>query len=108
MTSRNPLAQLNAQLDSLTTEAFRPELAGIDLLPTLDIARLMNAEDSAVPAAVAAQLPRIGAVIDAVAARMARGGGWCTPVPVPPGGSGCWTRPSARRPSTRPPGRSSG
>ncbi|WP_329218482.1 N-acetylmuramic acid 6-phosphate etherase [Streptomyces sp. NBC_01485] len=74
MTSRNPLAQLNAQLDSLTTEAFRPELAGIDLLPTLDIARLMNAEDSAVPAAVAAQLPRIGAVIDAVAARMARGG----------------------------------
>ncbi|SER04115.1 N-acetylmuramic acid 6-phosphate etherase [Streptomyces sp. yr375] len=70
MTSRNLLPQLA----SLTTEAFRPELAEIDLLPTLDIARLMNAEDSAVPAAVAAQLPRIGAVVDAVAARMARGG----------------------------------
>jgi N-acetylmuramic acid 6-phosphate etherase len=65
---------LRAQLDTLPTEAFRPELAGIDRLPTLDLARLMNGEDRAVPAAVATQLPRIAAVVDAVAERMARGG----------------------------------
>ncbi|MEU2929824.1 N-acetylmuramic acid 6-phosphate etherase [Streptomyces sp. NPDC007251] len=65
---------LHTQLASLTTEAFRPELADIDRLPTLDIARLMNGEDATVPAAVAAQLPRIAAAIDAVAERMARGG----------------------------------
>jgi N-acetylmuramic acid 6-phosphate etherase len=65
---------LREQLASLTTEAFRPELADIDELPTLDIARLMNGEDAGVPAAVAAQLPRIAAAVDAVAERMARGG----------------------------------
>ncbi|MGW6564348.1 N-acetylmuramic acid 6-phosphate etherase [Streptomyces sp. NPDC054975] len=67
-------SELRAQLATLTTEAFRPELAEIDQLPTLDIARTMNAEDQTVPAAVAAQLPRIAAAIDATAERMARGG----------------------------------
>lgn len=66
--------ELRAQLDSLTTEAFRPELAEIDRLPTLDIARLMNGEDAAVPSAVAQRLPEIAAAVNAVAARMARGG----------------------------------
>ncbi|MFJ4523155.1 N-acetylmuramic acid 6-phosphate etherase [Streptomyces sp. NPDC088810] len=65
---------LRTQLASLTTEAFRPELAEIDRLPTLDIARLMNGEDAGVPGAVARQLPRIAAAIDAVAERMSRGG----------------------------------
>ncbi|KOV66298.1 N-acetylmuramic acid 6-phosphate etherase [Streptomyces sp. MMG1121] len=65
---------LRSQLASLTTEAFRPELADIDRLPTLDIARLMNGEDAGVPTAVAAQLPRIAAAIDAAAERMANGG----------------------------------
>ncbi|MFF4436172.1 N-acetylmuramic acid 6-phosphate etherase [Streptomyces sp. NPDC001621] len=65
---------LRSQLASLTTEAFRPELAEIDRLPTLDIARLMNGEDAGVAAAVAAELPRIAAAVDAVAERMARGG----------------------------------
>ncbi|MCB5178845.1 N-acetylmuramic acid 6-phosphate etherase [Streptomyces antimicrobicus] len=67
-------AALRAQLDTLTTEAFRPDLAGIDQLPTVDLVRLMNAEDATVPAAVATQLPAIAAAVDAVAARMARGG----------------------------------
>ncbi|MFI9246991.1 N-acetylmuramic acid 6-phosphate etherase [Streptomyces sp. NPDC053086] len=67
-------SDLRSQLASLTTEAFRPELADIDRLPTLDLARLMNGEDAGVPAAVAAQLPRIAAAIDAVAERMTRGG----------------------------------
>ncbi|WP_338897560.1 N-acetylmuramic acid 6-phosphate etherase [Streptomyces sp. TG1A-60] len=65
---------VRAELESLTTEAFRPELADVDQLPTLDIAKLMNGEDAAVPAAVAARLPLIAAAIDAIAERMARGG----------------------------------
>ncbi|MDW6061862.1 N-acetylmuramic acid 6-phosphate etherase [Streptomyces sp. FXJ1.4098] len=74
MTSAAEQEQLRAQLDTLTTEAFRPELAEIDRLETIEIARIMNGEDAAVPAAVATQLPRIAAAIDAIAERMARGG----------------------------------
>ncbi|MCQ9185717.1 N-acetylmuramic acid 6-phosphate etherase [Streptomyces sp. IBSBF 2953] len=74
MTSSPDPQELRAALETLTTEAFRPDLSEIDRLPTLDIARLMNSEDAGVPAAVAAQLPAIAAVIDAVAERMARGG----------------------------------
>ncbi|MFF3454441.1 N-acetylmuramic acid 6-phosphate etherase [Streptomyces sp. NPDC002730] len=66
--------ELRAELATLTTEAFRPELAEIDQLPTLEIARIMNGEDESVPAAVAAQLPRIAAAIDDTAERMSRGG----------------------------------
>ncbi|WP_328399177.1 N-acetylmuramic acid 6-phosphate etherase [Streptomyces sp. NBC_00390] len=66
--------ELRAQLAALTTEAFRPELADIDRLPTLEIARIMNAEDATVPASVAAQLPAIAAAIDGTAERMSRGG----------------------------------
>ncbi|MFI1568810.1 N-acetylmuramic acid 6-phosphate etherase [Streptomyces sp. NPDC020490] len=74
MTSTSDPRALRAELENLTTEAFRPDLAEIDRLPTLDIARLMNAEDATVPAAVAERLPQIAAAIDAVAERMARGG----------------------------------
>ncbi|MFD9910278.1 N-acetylmuramic acid 6-phosphate etherase [Streptomyces sp. NPDC059063] len=76
MTSTTPpeYGDLRAQLAALTTEAFRPELAEIDRLPTPEIARIMNGEDATVPTAVAAQLPRIAAAIDATAERMARGG----------------------------------
>jgi N-acetylmuramic acid 6-phosphate etherase len=65
---------LRTQLDTLTTEAFRPELAEIDQLPTLEIARIMNGEDRTVPTAVAGCLPQIAAAIDAAAERAARGG----------------------------------
>ncbi|MGC5040263.1 MULTISPECIES: N-acetylmuramic acid 6-phosphate etherase [unclassified Streptomyces] len=74
MTSTSDPRDLRAELGSLTTEAFRPDLADIDRLPTLDIARLMNGEDATVAGAVAARLPEIAAAIDAVAERMARGG----------------------------------
>ncbi|MGP4110175.1 N-acetylmuramic acid 6-phosphate etherase [Streptomyces sp. 4N509B] len=70
----SPYDALRSELDTLTTEAYRPELAEIDRRPTLDIARLMNEGDALVPAAVARELPRIAAAIDATAARMARGG----------------------------------
>ncbi|MGW7280366.1 N-acetylmuramic acid 6-phosphate etherase [Streptomyces sp. NPDC054844] len=74
MTSTPHHPELRSQLETLTTEAFRPELAEIDQLATLDIARTMNGEDATVAAAVAARLPEIAAAIEAVAARMARGG----------------------------------
>ncbi|MGW1066715.1 N-acetylmuramic acid 6-phosphate etherase [Streptomyces aureus] len=74
MTSMSDHGDLRAELETLTTEAFRPELSEIDRLPTLEIARLMNGEDTTVPAAVAAQLPLIAAAIDGIADRMARGG----------------------------------
>ncbi|MBP0457403.1 N-acetylmuramic acid 6-phosphate etherase [Streptomyces montanisoli] len=69
-----PYGDLRAQLETLTTEAFRTDLAEIDRLPTAEIARLMNGEDETVPAAVARQLPQISAAIDAIAERAARGG----------------------------------
>ncbi|NUP19336.1 MAG: N-acetylmuramic acid 6-phosphate etherase [Streptomyces sp.] len=74
MTSTSNPRDLRVELESLTTEAFRPELADIDRLPTLDIARLMNGEDASVAGAVASRLPQISAAIDAIAERMGRGG----------------------------------
>ncbi|MFF3406606.1 N-acetylmuramic acid 6-phosphate etherase [Streptomyces sp. NPDC002742] len=74
MTSMPDHGDLRAELETLTTEAFRPELSEIDRLPTLEIARLMNGEDATVPTAVAAQLPLIATAIDAIAERMSRGG----------------------------------
>lgn len=67
-------ADLRVQLESLATEAARPDLAELDRLPTERIAELMNESDAAVPAAVRGQVPRIAAAVDAIAARMARGG----------------------------------
>ncbi|RBL87713.1 N-acetylmuramic acid 6-phosphate etherase, partial [Streptomyces cavourensis] len=52
-TSPEGYGELRAQLATLATEAFRPELAEIDRLSTAEIARLMNGEDATVPAAVA-------------------------------------------------------
>ncbi|MBA8946236.1 MULTISPECIES: N-acetylmuramic acid 6-phosphate etherase [Streptomyces] len=74
MTATPPNEDLRSQLETMTTEAFRPELADVDRLPTLDIARLMNSEDATVAGAVTEQLPRIAAAIDAIADRMDRGG----------------------------------
>ncbi|MFE6958672.1 N-acetylmuramic acid 6-phosphate etherase [Streptomyces sp. NPDC057696] len=67
-------SELRAQLATLTTEAFRPELSEIDQLSTLEIAQIMNGEDASVPTAVAEQLPQIATAIDGTAERMARGG----------------------------------
>ncbi|MFI6338340.1 N-acetylmuramic acid 6-phosphate etherase [Streptomyces sp. NPDC050535] len=74
MTSNADYRNLLAELETLTTEAFRPELSEIDRLPTLEIAKIMNGEDTTVPAAVSERLPQIAAAIDAVAERMSRGG----------------------------------
>ena len=58
----------------MLTESRNPATEQIDLLPTIDLVRLINAEDSCVPAAVAAELPRIADAIDRIAARMRAGG----------------------------------
>lgn len=64
----------DAKLVGLVTEQHRPGFAGLDRLPTAELAALMNAEDARVQAAVAACLPQITAAVDAIAERMSRGG----------------------------------
>jgi len=63
-----------ATLSTLSTEQSDPRYSRIDLLPTEQVARLMNAADTAVPAAVAEAIPEISAAVDAVVARMRSGG----------------------------------
>ncbi|WP_440709409.1 N-acetylmuramic acid 6-phosphate etherase [Herbiconiux sp. YIM B11900] len=59
----------------LTTEAVDERYSEIDRLPIADLARLMNEADSTVPAAIAAELPRIVPALEAVAERMSTTGG---------------------------------
>ena len=56
------------------TESANPATASIDTLPTLDMLRLINAEDARVAPAVAEGLPNIAAAVDAIAERMRHGG----------------------------------
>jgi N-acetylmuramic acid 6-phosphate etherase len=46
------------------TEERNPRTTAIDELPTLDVLRLINAEDAIVPAAVSAALPRLAEAVD--------------------------------------------
>jgi N-acetylmuramic acid 6-phosphate etherase len=59
---------------TLLTERRNPATEDIDRVSTLDMVRLMNAEDARVAGAVAAELPHIARAIDAVAGRMRSGG----------------------------------
>ena len=56
------------------TEARNPATENIDTLPTLDMVRLINAEDARVPEAIADELPRIAEAIDRIVERMQSGG----------------------------------
>lgn len=56
------------------TEDINPRTVDIDRLSTLEMLRRMNAEDAAVTGAVAAELPSIAAVVDAVTAALSAGG----------------------------------
>jgi N-acetylmuramic acid 6-phosphate etherase len=60
--------------EQLGTEARNAAGADLDLRSTAELVELMNAEDSAVPAAVAAASSAIAALVDDVAARLALGG----------------------------------
>jgi N-acetylmuramic acid 6-phosphate etherase len=63
-----------APLGTLLTETRNPATEHLDALSTLDMLALINAEDATVAAAVHAELPHIAAAVDAIAARLARGG----------------------------------
>ncbi|MDP9844003.1 N-acetylmuramic acid 6-phosphate etherase [Streptosporangium lutulentum] len=61
-------------LAALATEQSDPRYSQIDRLSTEQVARLMNAADITVPAAVAVVVPEISAAVDAVVTRMKAGG----------------------------------
>jgi N-acetylmuramic acid 6-phosphate etherase len=58
----------------LLTEQSNPSSEGIDNLSTLDMVRVINAEDQKVAAAVAVELPKIALAIDAIVEAFRRGG----------------------------------
>ncbi len=56
------------------TEERNPATTDIDTLPTLDMLSLINSEDQKVALAVREELPNIASAVDAITARMQRGG----------------------------------
>src|SRR3954470_20672055 len=62
------------RLGHLSTEGMRAERAEIDLLPTDELVRLMNADDAIVPLAVGEAGPAIAAAVDAIVERLQAGG----------------------------------
>jgi N-acetylmuramic acid 6-phosphate etherase len=58
----------------LLTEQPDPRSAGLDRLPTTALLEVMNAADAEVAAVVAAQIPSIAIAVDAISARLERGG----------------------------------
>jgi N-acetylmuramic acid 6-phosphate etherase len=56
------------------TEERNPRTVEIDRLPTLDVLRLLNAEDAWVPAAVRAVLPALADAVELTVASLAAGG----------------------------------
>ena len=56
------------------TEERNPATVGIDRMSSLDVLRLLNAEDATVPAAVGLVLPELSRLVDGAVARI-RGGG---------------------------------
>jgi N-acetylmuramic acid 6-phosphate etherase len=59
---------------SSPTEEVNPRTTEIDLVPTLELVRLLNDEDRRVPDAVAAVLPTLARLVDTAAARVSSGG----------------------------------
>jgi N-acetylmuramic acid 6-phosphate etherase len=62
------------QRDEPATEARRADLADLDLRPTAELVRIVNAEDRTVPDAVELAADAVAAAVDAIAERL-RGGG---------------------------------
>ncbi len=59
---------------ALLTETRNPRSTEIDALPTEAMLRVINEEDSTVPARVAEQMPQIARALDAIHERIAKGG----------------------------------
>ncbi len=64
----------NAERVAAPTEGRNTSTLEIDLLPTLDVLRLLNEEDATVPAAVAAVLPAVAEAVDLAVRAVTRGG----------------------------------
>jgi N-acetylmuramic acid 6-phosphate etherase len=56
------------------TEERNPRTLRLDLVPTIEVLRMLNDEDQLVPDAVAAVIPDLAFVVDTAAERLARGG----------------------------------
>ncbi len=65
---------MQIDLSGLSTESVNPATKQLDCLSAYDIARLINEEDQKVAPAVGTQLGAIGEAIEAIVARMRRGG----------------------------------
>lgn len=65
---------LTRQLETLVSEGRNPRTTDIDLMPTLEMARVINAEDQGVALAVEKSLPQIAQAIDVIAEAFGRGG----------------------------------
>jgi len=63
-----------AKLSHLPTEQTNPAVRNLDLKSSLEIARLINAEDAKVAAAVKSALPQIARAIDLIAKALNQGG----------------------------------
>jgi N-acetylmuramic acid 6-phosphate etherase len=61
-------------LENLLTEQSNPASAHIDTLSTLEMLRVINAEDRKVADAVEREIPAIARAVDAIAAALSRGG----------------------------------
>ncbi|OIW27043.1 putative glucokinase regulator family protein [Coniochaeta ligniaria NRRL 30616] len=62
------------QLAGLQTEDRNPRTTCIDRVPTLELCRILNQEDSTVPSAVEPCIPVIAEVIDVLSERVRKGG----------------------------------
>jgi N-acetylmuramic acid 6-phosphate etherase len=58
----------------IPTEAPNPRTKDLDLLPPLEVLRLINAEDQQVPLAVAEQLPQMARAVEVIVERLRAGG----------------------------------
>ena len=61
-------------LEKLLTEQSNPASASLDVLPTEEVLRIINAEDALVAGAVAREIPAIARAVDAIVAAIEKGG----------------------------------
>ena len=66
----SPLTPPTAERVAAPTEERNPATADIDAVPTVEVLRLLNAEDARVPAAVAAVLPALAEVVEETVRRL--------------------------------------
>ncbi|TIP91759.1 MAG: N-acetylmuramic acid 6-phosphate etherase, partial [Mesorhizobium sp.] len=65
--------ELMSELERLVSEDRNPRTMDIDLLPTIEILRMINDEDSGVPAAVEKVIPAIAAAVDRIVSAFQKG-----------------------------------